>query len=182
MISGMSSSYLEGAAPSRKEVRGPRRSSSFSGLVSSFPGILRATFKGPGEEEEENSVEEEASDGTECVPAPVGESQGTGGPTLAQSNQPVFHQPASSLLAIMQKMTHIMVNVKAASCFEASIPPNVKTPSMNAPEFFHGTQTFKVKSFIYSCQHIFQNDQKIISEEMKKVLYSTSFLIIRAAK
>ncbi|MBW0519884.1 hypothetical protein O181_059599 [Austropuccinia psidii MF-1] len=47
------------------------------------------TFKGPGEdgeEEEENSVEEEVSDGTEGVPAPVGESQGTGGPTLAQSN------------------------------------------------------------------------------------------------
>ncbi|MBW0498317.1 hypothetical protein O181_038032 [Austropuccinia psidii MF-1] len=30
---------MEGAAPSRKEGRGPRRSSSFSGVVGSFPGL-----------------------------------------------------------------------------------------------------------------------------------------------
>ncbi|MBW0563842.1 hypothetical protein O181_103557 [Austropuccinia psidii MF-1] len=45
-----------------------------------------------GEEEEENSVEEETSDGTEGATAPVGVSQGTGGPTLSQSDQPVSHQ------------------------------------------------------------------------------------------
>ncbi|MBW0527763.1 hypothetical protein O181_067478 [Austropuccinia psidii MF-1] len=53
--------HLEGAAPSRKEGRGPRRSSSFSGVVGSFPGISRTIFKGPGEEgeeEEENCGEE----------------------------------------------------------------------------------------------------------------------------
>ncbi|MBW0477783.1 hypothetical protein O181_017498 [Austropuccinia psidii MF-1] len=51
----------EGAAPSRKEGRVTRRSNSFSGVVGSFPGISRTTFRGPGEdgeEEEENSVEE----------------------------------------------------------------------------------------------------------------------------
>ncbi|MBW0513490.1 hypothetical protein O181_053205 [Austropuccinia psidii MF-1] len=72
--------HLEWEEPSRNKVRGPRRSSSFSRVVGSFPGISRTTFKGPGEdgeEEEENSVEEEESDGTEGVPAPVGESQGT---------------------------------------------------------------------------------------------------------
>ncbi|MBW0582750.1 hypothetical protein O181_122465, partial [Austropuccinia psidii MF-1] len=47
---------LEGAAPSRKEGGVSRRS-----------------------KEEENSVEEEESDGTEGVPAPVDASQGTGG-------------------------------------------------------------------------------------------------------
>ncbi|MBW0496348.1 hypothetical protein O181_036063 [Austropuccinia psidii MF-1] len=88
---------MEEAAPSRKEVRGPRRSNSFSGVVGVFPGLSRTTFKGPGEEEEENSVEEEGSDGIEGVPAPVGESQGTGGPTLAHSNQPVSHQSEPSL-------------------------------------------------------------------------------------
>ncbi|MBW0569870.1 hypothetical protein O181_109585 [Austropuccinia psidii MF-1] len=85
---------MEGAAPSRKEGREPRRSNSFSGVVGGFPGLSRTTFKGPGEdgeEEEENSVEEEGSDGTEGVPAPVGESQGTGWPTLAQSDQPFSH-------------------------------------------------------------------------------------------
>ncbi|MBW0594015.1 hypothetical protein O181_133730 [Austropuccinia psidii MF-1] len=51
--------HMEGEAPSRKEGRVPRRSNSFSGVVGVFPGLLRPTFKGPGEdgEEEENSVE-----------------------------------------------------------------------------------------------------------------------------
>ncbi|MBW0578597.1 hypothetical protein O181_118312 [Austropuccinia psidii MF-1] len=40
---------VEGEAPSRKEGRGPRSSSSFSGVVDSFPGLSRTTFKGPGE-------------------------------------------------------------------------------------------------------------------------------------
>ncbi|MBW0496703.1 hypothetical protein O181_036418 [Austropuccinia psidii MF-1] len=65
---------LEGAARSRKDGRIPRRSSSFSGVVGGVPGTSRTIFKGPGEdgeEEEENSVEEEGSDGTEGVPAPV---------------------------------------------------------------------------------------------------------------
>ncbi|MBW0484013.1 hypothetical protein O181_023728 [Austropuccinia psidii MF-1] len=51
----------------------------------------QTTFKGPGEDGEEDdwsSVEEEGYDGTEGVPAPVGASQGTGGPNLAQYNQP----------------------------------------------------------------------------------------------
>ncbi|MBW0553660.1 hypothetical protein O181_093375 [Austropuccinia psidii MF-1] len=114
---------MEGAAPSRKEGRGPRRSSSFSGVVGGFPGTSRITFKGPGEdgeEEEENSVEEEASDSTEGAPAPVGVPQGTGGPTLAQSVQPVSHQSEPSLLAIMQQMTQIMANLQAASSSELS--------------------------------------------------------------
>ncbi|MBW0488095.1 hypothetical protein O181_027810 [Austropuccinia psidii MF-1] len=50
----------------------------------------------------ENSVEEEESDGTEGVPAPVEASQGTGRPTLAQSDQPASHQSEPSLLDIMQ--------------------------------------------------------------------------------
>ncbi|MBW0475509.1 hypothetical protein O181_015224 [Austropuccinia psidii MF-1] len=101
---------FEGAAPSRKEGRGPRRSISFSGVVGKFPGTSRTIFRGPreyGEEEEENSVEDEESDGTEGVPAPVGASQGTGGPTLAQSDQSV-----PSIMAIMQQMTQIMANLQ----------------------------------------------------------------------
>ncbi|MBW0566290.1 hypothetical protein O181_106005 [Austropuccinia psidii MF-1] len=41
---------LEGGAPSRKEGRGPRRSSLFSGVVGGFLGISSTTFKGPGED------------------------------------------------------------------------------------------------------------------------------------
>ncbi|MBW0477486.1 hypothetical protein O181_017201 [Austropuccinia psidii MF-1] len=112
---------MEEAAPSRKEGRGPRRSNCFSEVVERFPALSRTTFKGfgeDGEEEEENSVEEEESDGTEGASAPVGASKGTGGPTIAQYNQPVSHQSEPSLLAMMQKMTQIMANIQAASASE----------------------------------------------------------------
>ncbi|MBW0500385.1 hypothetical protein O181_040100 [Austropuccinia psidii MF-1] len=134
------------------------------------------------EEEEENSVEGEESDGTEVFPPLVGTYQGIGGPTLSQSNQPVSHQSEPSLLAIMQQMTEIMPNLQEASSFEASIPPDFKTPSVKAPELFDETQPFKVRSFIQSFPHIFNNDQENFSEDRKKVLYSTSFLIGRAKK
>ncbi|MBW0468416.1 hypothetical protein O181_008131 [Austropuccinia psidii MF-1] len=62
-------------APSRKEGRGPRRSSLFPCVFGAFPSISRITFRGPGEddaEEEGNSVEEETSDSTQDSPTPVG--------------------------------------------------------------------------------------------------------------
>ncbi|MBW0573910.1 hypothetical protein O181_113625 [Austropuccinia psidii MF-1] len=142
---------MEGSEPSRKEGRGPRRSISLSGVVGGFLGFSRTSLKVQDEDdddEEENSMEEEVSDGTEGVPAPVGASQSTGGQTLAQSDQPVSHQSEPSLLAIMQHMTQIMANLKAASSSGSSRPPAVKTPSMKAPECFDGTQPFKVRSFL----------------------------------
>ncbi|MBW0582222.1 hypothetical protein O181_121937 [Austropuccinia psidii MF-1] len=162
---------LEVAAPSRKEGRGPRRLSSFSAVVGGFPGTSRTIFRGSGEdgeEEEKKSVGEEESDGTEGVPAPVGASQVTERPTLAQSNQPVSHQSEPSLLAIMQKMTQSMANLQAASSSEASILPAFRTPSMKAPECFDGTQPFKVRSFIQSCQLIFHNYPANFSQDRKK--------------
>ncbi|MBW0569539.1 hypothetical protein O181_109254 [Austropuccinia psidii MF-1] len=147
--------------------------------------MSRTTFRGPGEdgeEEEKNSVEEEESDGTEAAPAPVGASEGTRGPTLAQSDQPFSHQTEPSLLGIMQKMTQIMANLQAAASSEASRPPAFKSPSMKAPECFDGTQLFKVRSFIQSCQLIFHNDPENFCQDRKKVLYATSFLVGRAEK
>ncbi|MBW0500549.1 hypothetical protein O181_040264 [Austropuccinia psidii MF-1] len=127
---------MEGAAPSRKEGKEPRRSNSFSGVVGRFPGTSRTILKGPGEdceEEEENSVDEEESDGNEGAPALVGAFQGIRGPTLAQSDHPVSHQSEPSLLDIMQQMTQIMANLQAASSSESSRPPAFKTPSMKEP-------------------------------------------------
>ncbi|MBW0550596.1 hypothetical protein O181_090311 [Austropuccinia psidii MF-1] len=176
---------MEGAAPSRKEGRGPRRSNSLSGVVDRFPGPSRTPFKGAGEdgkEEEEHFVEEEESDGTEGVPAPVGAFQGTSGPTVAQSYQFFSHQSETSLLAIMQQMTQIMAHLQASSVSESSRPPAFKTPSMKAPKCFDGTQLFKARRFIQSCQLIFHNDLASFSQDRKKVLYATSFLIGRAAK
>ncbi|MBW0519644.1 hypothetical protein O181_059359 [Austropuccinia psidii MF-1] len=149
---------MEGAAPSIQEGRGPRRSISLSGVVGGFPGVSRTSLKVPGEddeEEEENSVEEEQSDGTEAAPAPVGASEGTRRPTLAQSDQPVSHESEPSLLAIMQQMTQIMANPQASSSSE---------------------------SFIQSCQLIFHNDPANFSQDRRKLLYATSFLVGRASK
>ncbi|MBW0486198.1 hypothetical protein O181_025913 [Austropuccinia psidii MF-1] len=103
---------MEGAEPSREEGRGTRRSDSFSGVAGAFSGISRTTLRGPGEDDAE---EEENYDGTEAVPALVGTSKATRGKTLSQSNQPVSHKSEKSLLAIMQQMTQIMVNLPAAS-------------------------------------------------------------------
>ncbi|MBW0485583.1 hypothetical protein O181_025298 [Austropuccinia psidii MF-1] len=66
-----------------KEGTGPRRSSSFSGVVGRLPGLARTIFKSPGEDDEE-----EESEITEGASAPVGVPQGTGGPTIGMSHQP----------------------------------------------------------------------------------------------
>ncbi|MBW0497918.1 hypothetical protein O181_037633 [Austropuccinia psidii MF-1] len=146
--------------------------------------ISRTTLRGPSKDdtEEENSVKEEESDGTEGVPAPLGASQGNGGETLSQSTKPLSHQSEPSLLAIMQQMTQIMANIQADFPSEASRPPVFNNSSMRAPEGFDGTQIFKVRSFIHSCKLIFHNDKANFSEYKKKVLYVTSFIIGSAAK
>ncbi|MBW0483239.1 hypothetical protein O181_022954 [Austropuccinia psidii MF-1] len=53
---------------------------------------------------------------------------------------------------------------------------------MKEPACFDGTQPFKVRRFIQSCQLIFHNYLENSSQDRKKVLYATSFLIGRAAK
>ncbi|MBW0464341.1 hypothetical protein O181_004056 [Austropuccinia psidii MF-1] len=53
---------------------------------------------------------------------------------------------------------------------------------MKAPECLDGTQPFKVRNFIQSCQLIFHNDPEKFSQDRNKVLYATSFLIDRTAK
>ncbi|MBW0496792.1 hypothetical protein O181_036507 [Austropuccinia psidii MF-1] len=168
---------LEGEAPSRKEGRGPQRSSSFSGVVGQFPGTSRTILGGPWED-----GEEEDSDGTKIVPALEGASQGTGGPTLAQSYQLVSHQYEPSLLAIMQQMTQIMANLQEASVSKSSRPQAFKSLSIKAPECFDGTQPYKVRSFIQSFNLIFHNEPANFSQDRKKFLYATSFLIGRAEK
>ncbi|MBW0528008.1 hypothetical protein O181_067723 [Austropuccinia psidii MF-1] len=82
----------------------------------------------------------------------------------------------------MQQMTQIIANHQADSSSESSRPPAFKTPSRKSPECFDGTQPFKVRGFIQFCQLIFHNDVKHFSQNRKKVLYDTSFLIGRAAK
>ncbi|MBW0507313.1 hypothetical protein O181_047028 [Austropuccinia psidii MF-1] len=134
------------------EGRGSRRSNPFSVVVGRFPRTSRTSFRGPvqdGEEEEENSVEEEESDGTEGIPAPVGASQGTGGPNLAQS-----HQSELSVLAIMQQMTRIMANLQADSSSDSSRPPAFKRPSMKEPDALMGLSPSKLEA-LFSLVNLF---------------------------
>ncbi|MBW0503086.1 hypothetical protein O181_042801, partial [Austropuccinia psidii MF-1] len=79
------------------------------------------------------------------------------------------------------KMTQIMANLQAASS-ESSRPPAFKTTSIKAQQCFDGTQPLNVRSFIQSCQLMFHNDPQNSSQDRKKVIYATSFLIGRAAK
>ncbi|MBW0578255.1 hypothetical protein O181_117970 [Austropuccinia psidii MF-1] len=81
----------------------------------------------------------------------------------------------------MQQMTQVMANLQESSSSDASIPPAFKTPTMKAPECFDWTKPFKGRIFIQSCQLIFHNDLANFSQDRKKVLYATSFLIGRAA-
>ncbi|MBW0485559.1 hypothetical protein O181_025274 [Austropuccinia psidii MF-1] len=116
---------MEGEAPSRKEGRGPRKSSSFSGVVGTFTSIQRTTLKGPGDNDakkEENSVEEEESKVLRLL-------------VLLWGNI----KPEPSLLALMQQMTQIRENLQAASSSGASRPPALKTLSMKEPDFFERT-------------------------------------------
>ncbi|MBW0555782.1 hypothetical protein O181_095497 [Austropuccinia psidii MF-1] len=107
---------------------------------------------------------------------------GIRGPTLAQYDHPVSHQSEPSLLAIMQQITQIMVNVQGASSYDSSRPPAFNTSSMKAPKCFDGTQPFDVRSFTQYCQLIFHNDLTKFSQDRKKILYVTSFLIGRNSK
>ncbi|MBW0464223.1 hypothetical protein O181_003938 [Austropuccinia psidii MF-1] len=75
-----------------------------------------------------------------------------------------------------------MANLQAASSSKSSRPQAFKTPSMNALDWFDGTQPLKVKSFIQSYQLIFQNDLETFPQDREKVLYAISFLIGRAEK
>ncbi|MBW0467101.1 hypothetical protein O181_006816 [Austropuccinia psidii MF-1] len=75
-----------------------------------------------------------------------------------------------------------MANLQEASSSEASRPPAFKNPSMKAPECFDGTQPFKVRIFIQSCQPISHNALERFSQDRKKALYATSLLIFRDLK
>ncbi|MBW0536181.1 hypothetical protein O181_075896 [Austropuccinia psidii MF-1] len=109
-------------------------------------------------------MQEEGSDGTEGVPSPVGKSQCTGGPALAQANQPASNQSKPYSLAIMKQMIQIMTNIQ-----EDLRPKAFNTTSMKAPECFDGIQPFKVRRFIQSFQLIFHNDQANFSRLVSRI-------------
>ncbi|MBW0554551.1 hypothetical protein O181_094266 [Austropuccinia psidii MF-1] len=75
-----------------------------------------------------------------------------------------------------------MANIQDTLSSEASRPPDLKTSSIKAPHYFNGTQPFKLRIVIQFLQLIFHNDKENFSNNKKKFIYSTSFVIGRAAK
>ncbi|MBW0588723.1 hypothetical protein O181_128438 [Austropuccinia psidii MF-1] len=120
---------MEGVAPSIQEEIGTRRSNSFSVVAGPFPGNSRTTLKGPGKDvkkEEESSVKEEESDGTEVFPAPVGHFKMT--QILANiqesSRPPAFKTPF----------------MKAPDCFDGTQPSKGRRFMHCCQLIFHNDQ------------------------------------------
>ncbi|MBW0581174.1 hypothetical protein O181_120889 [Austropuccinia psidii MF-1] len=159
-----------------------RRSRSFSGRLSCYPGISegeRKRLEEVEDEEGEESVEAEDFGGTEVVDAL------SNSPEVPQvSNKPLVSQPDPSLLKIMEQMVFTIMGQipQAAAPRDNSKAPVFKTPSMKAPDSFGGTQAHKLRGFIQSCQFISHNDAANFFSDRKKVLYSTSFLTSRSGK
>ncbi|MBW0562453.1 hypothetical protein O181_102168 [Austropuccinia psidii MF-1] len=155
---------MERAAPSITGGMKSRRSRSFSVLL-----------------EGEEYVEEEDSGETEVEDALANALELPEGANLALSSQPLVSQTEPSLLKMMEQMTQFMGQLtQTVTLRDNSKAPSFKTPSMNAPDSFDGTQAHKLTGFIQSCQLIFHNDTANLFSDRKKVLYSTSFVTGRA--
>ncbi|MBW0498039.1 hypothetical protein O181_037754 [Austropuccinia psidii MF-1] len=161
---------MEGAAPSRR----------------GYSGISEGARERLGEvedEEGEESVEEEYSGETEVADALANAPEVPQGSNLSPTNQPLVSKSDSSLLKIMEQMATIMGQLfQSGSPRDNSKAPEFKTPSIEAPDSFDGTQAHILRGFIQSCQCLFQNDPANFFSDTKKVLYSTSFLTGRAGK
>ncbi|MBW0467017.1 hypothetical protein O181_006732 [Austropuccinia psidii MF-1] len=84
---------------------------------------------------------------------------------------------------MMEQMTQFMGQLtQAVSPRDDSRAPELKTPSIKAPDSFDGTKANKLRGFIQSCQLIFHNEPESLLSDRKKVLYSASFLTDRAGK
>ncbi|MBW0551435.1 hypothetical protein O181_091150 [Austropuccinia psidii MF-1] len=155
---------MEGAAPSRRA--GPRDRS------------------GEAEDEEgAESVEEEESEETEVEAALAGSPEASEAPDLTPSHQPLVSQAELNFLKMMEQIAKFNRQLtQEVARRDTSKAPAFKTPSMKAPDSIDGTKAHKVRGSIQSCQLIFHNDPSNFFSDRKKVLYSTSFLTVRAGK
>ncbi|MBW0543757.1 hypothetical protein O181_083472 [Austropuccinia psidii MF-1] len=150
---------MEGAAPSRRVEMKSRRSRSFSGLLGGYPGMSEGSRARLGEvkyEEGEESVEEEDSGETEVADSVENSPEVPQGSNIAISSQPLVSQTEPSLLKMMEQMTQFMGQLtQGVTPRHNSKALAFKTASMNAPDYFDGTQAHKLRGFIQSCQLIF---------------------------
>ncbi|MBW0479265.1 hypothetical protein O181_018980 [Austropuccinia psidii MF-1] len=104
-------------------------------------------------------------------------------PNIALSNKPLVSQAEPNFLKMREKMYQVMGQLTQ----EVSIRDNLKslafkTPLMNTPDSFDGTQAHKLRGIIHSFQLIFHSDPENFFSDRNKLLYSTSFLTGRAGK
>ncbi|MBW0527012.1 hypothetical protein O181_066727 [Austropuccinia psidii MF-1] len=133
-----------------------------------------------GEDEDE---EGEESKETEVAAALTGAPEAFEAPNLDPSNKPLVSQAEPNFLKMMEQMTQFMGQLtQAAAPRDTPKAPEFKTPSMKAPDFFHGIKAYKLRGFTQSFQSIFHNDPENFFSDRKMVLYSTSSLTGRAGK
>ncbi|MBW0482152.1 hypothetical protein O181_021867 [Austropuccinia psidii MF-1] len=177
---------MEGPAPSRRGGVKLRRSTSFSGLLGGYPSISQGSRSRSGEakdEEGEESVEEEKYEEGEVAADLAGAPESFEAPNLAPSNQPLVYKAEPNFIKMMEQMTQFMRQLtEAVAPQNTSRAPEIKTPSMKAPDSCDGTKAYKLREFIKYCQLIFHNDPENFFSDRKKVLSPTSFLTVRAGK
>ncbi|MBW0570967.1 hypothetical protein O181_110682 [Austropuccinia psidii MF-1] len=174
------------AACSRRGGMKSRRSRSFSGLLGGYPAISEVARARLGEVEDEDGgeyVEGEEYGETEIADALENAPKVTQRSNIPPTHQPPVSQSDPSLLKIIKQMSTILGQLsQAAAPRDNSKAPAFKTPSMQAPYSFDGTQAHKLRGFTQSCQLIFHNDPANFFSDRKIALYSTSFPTGRAGK
>ncbi|MBW0510217.1 hypothetical protein O181_049932 [Austropuccinia psidii MF-1] len=131
----------------------------------------RARLGGVEDEEGEESMEEEDSGETEVEDDLKNAPEVPQGSNLVPSNQNLVSQSDPSLLKIMKQMATIMGQLsQEAALRDNSKSHAIKTPLMQAPDLFYGTQAHELRGFIQSCQLIFHNAPANFFSDRKKVL------------
>ncbi|MBW0511688.1 hypothetical protein O181_051403 [Austropuccinia psidii MF-1] len=123
---------MKGAAPSRRGEMKSRRSTSFSGLLSGYPGMSEGARATLGEAKDE---EGEESEETEVATALKGAPEAFKAENLSHCNQHLFSQAEPNFLKMMEQMTQFMGKLsQAVSPRVKSKAPEFKTPSMKTPD------------------------------------------------
>ncbi|MBW0479643.1 hypothetical protein O181_019358 [Austropuccinia psidii MF-1] len=98
------------------------------------------------EDEEGEEFEE-----TEVATALAGAPEASEDANLAHSNQPLVSKAEPNFLKMMEQMTQFMGKLtQVVAPTDKAKAPAFKTPSMNAPDSFNGTQAHKLRGFIQS--------------------------------
>ncbi|MBW0488850.1 hypothetical protein O181_028565 [Austropuccinia psidii MF-1] len=141
---------MEGAAPSRRG--GPRSR------------LGEAEY-----EEGQESVKEEESEETEVAAALEGASKTSEAANLAHCNKPLVSQAEPNFIKMRKLMNQFMGHLtQEVNLRENSRASEFKTPSIKAPDYFDGTQAYKLRALIQSCNLILHNNPERLFSDRKK--------------